>query len=622
MRSPRGKRILTALMVAGGLAGLLAIILLPGRWFDGSAEAHITAGVEIIDTATLVTSHGVDAAGAVDDANPGTALLVDTNGDTVPDAIAVAAGTTVRVVAHAHTGAANAPDNTNVTFTATGSAVFQARSVDLAAPAGALDNAGLLTAVTDTQTVIAQVVRDIDADNVGDACTVAADTCIDGLGDGDADGAPLGTDDGIAIVEARSGLPTRSTVTAATAAGTDSVTIIWTGAVTAIAVTSTLDDATDPNKLVAQTVIAQSGLASNEKAAAGLNGDPDVTITARATDSAGNPVSAVNVDCTLDTTGGGRADIAGTGAGNDEVADDAAADPGGNSALDGATGATGLVQRYLESENEAGNTRGNVIVTCWADSVTENDLITTGEPSATVTVRVSGPPAAVALQGSSTMTVGTQTLKAVVTDADGQAVATGTNCTWLDIDPLNIAALILASPVASAGNSNSNIFVAGAAGTVTVSVTCGTATALISITIAGALATNTPTTAPTVTPGGPTLTPVPPTATATLATPTGVPPTATPTGVPATNTPTRTRTPVPPTATTPAKACGDANDDGEVNSVDASLILQLVAGLIDALPNPDARPDVNGDGAVTSVDAVLILQLNGGLIGSGDLNCP
>jgi hypothetical protein len=89
--------------------------------------------------------------------------------------------------------------------------------------------------------------------------------------------------------------------------------------------------------------------------------------------------------------------------------------------------------------------------------------------------------------------------------------------------------------------------------------------------------------------------------------------TATP--APATDTP----QPAPPTATEePAKECGDVNDDGAVDSVDASLILQLKAGLIDSLPNADSA-DVNGDGEITSVDAALLLQFSAGLIPS--LSC-
>ncbi len=147
-----------------------------------------------------------------------------------------------------------------------------------------------------------------------------------------------------------------------------------------------------------------------------------------------------------------------------------------------------------------------------------------------------------------------------------------------------------------------------------------------------ACATPTPT-APTNTPA-PTSTPGPsstPTATATetatatptvtetveapTATETLVPPTATNTTVP----PTATNTPVPPTATnTPATPTGgftpgDVNKDGVVNSVDAAIILQYVAGLISNLNHPD-NADANQDGVVNAVDAALILQYEAGLI--------
>jgi hypothetical protein len=81
-----------------------------------------------------------------------------------------------------------------------------------------------------------------------------------------------------------------------------------------------------------------------------------------------------------------------------------------------------------------------------------------------------------------------------------------------------------------------------------------------------------------------------------------------------------TATPEPPadTPTPEPDNCGDVNDDGAVDSVDASLILQLKAGLIDSLPKA-AAADVNGDGEITSVDAALLLQFSAGLIPS--LSC-
>ena len=84
----------------------------------------------------------------------------------------------------------------------------------------------------------------------------------------------------------------------------------------------------------------------------------------------------------------------------------------------------------------------------------------------------------------------------------------------------------------------------------------------------------------------------------------------------ATATPTATPSATP--TATPEKPCGDVNDDGQVNSVDANLILQLEAGFINTLPNlPSA--DVNGDGVVNSLDSNFILQFVVGFIPS--LSC-
>ena len=60
------------------------------------------------------------------------------------------------------------------------------------------------------------------------------------------------------------------------------------------------------------------------------------------------------------------------------------------------------------------------------------------------------------------------------------------------------------------------------------------------------------------------------------------------------------------------------NDDGDVNSVDAALILQLEADLINSVRNAPSG-DVNDDGELNSVDAALILQFEAGLI--DDLSC-
>ncbi len=101
-------------------------------------------------------------------------------------------------------------------------------------------------------------------------------------------------------------------------------------------------------------------------------------------------------------------------------------------------------------------------------------------------------------------------------------------------------------------------------------------------------------------------------------------PTNTPDDVPVdtpTNTP--TNTPVPPTSTPSEQQCGDVNDNEAVDAVDALLILQVEAGLIDGadrLPKGD-QADVNGDGNVDSRDAALIQQVVAGLLDQDRLTC-
>jgi hypothetical protein len=60
-------------------------------------------------------------------------------------------------------------------------------------------------------------------------------------------------------------------------------------------------------------------------------------------------------------------------------------------------------------------------------------------------------------------------------------------------------------------------------------------------------------------------------------------------------------------------AVGDVNCDGNINSIDATLILQVAAELINSLECPE-NSDVNQDGAASVLDALLILQYNAGLI--------
>jgi len=62
-------------------------------------------------------------------------------------------------------------------------------------------------------------------------------------------------------------------------------------------------------------------------------------------------------------------------------------------------------------------------------------------------------------------------------------------------------------------------------------------------------------------------------------------------------------------------AAGDANCSGAVDSIDAALILQFSADIVDTLACQGAA-DVNGNGTVNSVDAALVLQFVAGLLDS------
>jgi len=60
---------------------------------------------------------------------------------------------------------------------------------------------------------------------------------------------------------------------------------------------------------------------------------------------------------------------------------------------------------------------------------------------------------------------------------------------------------------------------------------------------------------------------------------------------------------------------GDVDCNGVVDPVDAALILQFVAGMVNSLPCPQ-NGDVDENGSTASTDAALILQFSAGIIDS------
>ena len=58
---------------------------------------------------------------------------------------------------------------------------------------------------------------------------------------------------------------------------------------------------------------------------------------------------------------------------------------------------------------------------------------------------------------------------------------------------------------------------------------------------------------------------------------------------------------------------GDSDCNGSVNSIDAALILQNIAGLLANIPCQDGA-DANHNGTINSIDAALVLQLSAGLL--------
>jgi len=63
----------------------------------------------------------------------------------------------------------------------------------------------------------------------------------------------------------------------------------------------------------------------------------------------------------------------------------------------------------------------------------------------------------------------------------------------------------------------------------------------------------------------------------------------------------------------PASRRGDVNADGRANSLDAAIVLQFNAGLLDALDD-ETSADANNDRQVTAIDASLILQTDAGFL--------
>lgn len=69
----------------------------------------------------------------------------------------------------------------------------------------------------------------------------------------------------------------------------------------------------------------------------------------------------------------------------------------------------------------------------------------------------------------------------------------------------------------------------------------------------------------------------------------------------------------PPPPSLPDKT-GDVDCTGETNSIDAALVLQYTAGMIQTLPCP-IEADMNASGATDAIDATIILQIAAGLVG-------
>lgn len=64
----------------------------------------------------------------------------------------------------------------------------------------------------------------------------------------------------------------------------------------------------------------------------------------------------------------------------------------------------------------------------------------------------------------------------------------------------------------------------------------------------------------------------------------------------------------------PRRISSDANCDGDINSIDVTLLLQHIAGLIDSF-DCEVMLDLNFDGQINAIDAAVFLQWIAGLLG-------
>ena len=109
------------LLLLGSLMAFAALIVLSGRWHSGEqVQAHISAGIEIIDTVALrdAAEHALNTGGFAD-ANPSLVNYDsdrDGNNDTI--LIKVDGTTTVdtTIVAHVHDGATDAACGRETSF--------------------------------------------------------------------------------------------------------------------------------------------------------------------------------------------------------------------------------------------------------------------------------------------------------------------------------------------------------------------------------------------------------------------------------------------------------------------------------------------------------------------------